>query len=200
MAERNNHGGKEAAMVIGGGIIGAGLTALFQSRPAKAAPESDKLDYVATLLERLITAEADTLAAIKSLSLGGAPVLPGQTEVNVAVTTPWVARDPVIIFDLAIRNAGVFFSDDLADFRNSKRLAVKVESTLNQAVVIQLMGNIDNTWQLAVPIAGPFPCPANGNLLFGLAWDDWRPFIGAQITAGIAPVSGNLRVRQVLQD
>ncbi len=193
----SNDKGKDMALLVTGGVLGTGLGLLLQARPVKAATPDEKLDYIATLLEELLKTEADVLAAIKSLSLGG---VPGTTEVAVAVTTPWTAKEPAIIFQQALRSAGVFFSDDLVDYRNCKRLAFKVESTLNQPVIIQLMSNFDKSWQLAVPMAAPFPCPANGNIDIGLAWDDWRPFVGVQITVGVAPISGILKIRQVLQE
>jgi len=206
MAEKENQGGKNAALVVAGGAVGAGLALLFQSKPAKAAPESDKLDYIATLLEGLIKAEIDTLAAIKNLSLGGAPGLPGLpgipgvSEIQIAVSTPWVAKDPVLIFNQAIRNIGTFFSDGLVDMRNSKRLSFKIESSLDQAIIVQLVGNARETWQLATNIGPPIPCPANGNISIGLAWDDWIPFCGVQVTTAIAPAAGILNIWQVLQD
>jgi len=193
----NGDKGKGVVLFGVGSAVGAGLALLFQARPAKAATDSEKLDYIATLLENLNTAEANVLAAIKSLSLGG---VPGPTEVQVAVTTPWTAKDPVTIFEQAIRNAGVFTTDDLVDYRNAKRLAFKVESTLNVGVIVQVMANFDKSWNLAVPQAMPFPVPANGNIDIGLAWDDWRCFVGVQITVAVAPASGLLRIRAVLQE
>jgi len=207
MAEKDN--GKNALLVVAGGAVGAGLTMLFQSKPAKAATESDKLDYIADLLEGLIKAEVDTLAAIKNLSLGGIPGLPrlpglpgvpGVAEIQIAVSTPWVAKDPVLIFNQAIRNIGVFFSDGLVDYRNSKRLTFKLESSLDQAIIVQLVGNVRETWQLGTNIGPPIPCPANGNISIGLAWDDWNAFVGVQITTAIAPAAGILNIWQVLQD
>ncbi len=199
----SNGQGKDVALLGAGvalGVVGGGLAALFATRPVEAAPDTTKLEYIATLLETLNRTEADVLAAIKSLSLGGVPGVPGTAEVTVAVTTPWTAKEPAIIFQQALRSAGVFFSDDLVDYRNSKRLAFKVESTLDQPVIIQLMGNFDKSWQLAIPMDGPFPCPANGNIDIGLAWDDWRPFVGVRITVGAPPLSGMLTIRQVLQE
>lgn len=188
--------GRKAALLVTGGILGATLTKIFESKPALAASDTQKLDYIASLLEQLNTSSVAVINAIHDLALSSG----GGGVVTVEVATPWKAKEPETIFNQAIRNAGVFQSDNMVDHRNSKRLVFKVESTLNQACIIQPVANLDNSFQLALPFGGPFPCPANGNIDIVLAWDDWRPYIGIQITVAIAPVSGNLRVRQAMQE
>jgi len=200
MADEDN-GGKGAQLFVVAGaasVVGGMLGALFASRPAKAAAETDKLEYIASLLETLNKSEADVLAAIKALGEISGGVTPGV--IGVTVSTPWVAKEPVLIFQQAIRSAGTFTSDDLVDFRNGKRLAFKVESSLDQNVIIQLVANTTKTFNLATNLDGPFPCPANGNIHIGLAWDDWLSFVGVQITLGAAPISGMLSIWQVMQE
>jgi hypothetical protein len=193
MAEKDNDGGKNAALVIAGGAFGIGLAALLSSKPAAAAPDSAKLDYIASLLEHMGATQEAILTAIKNINLGGL-VFPDP------LLTPWIAKEPQHIFEQAIRSVGVFFSDIMVDCRRGKRMMVKVESSLDVAVAIQLIGNMSESFNLATDINGPFPCPINGNISIGLAWDDWHPYVGVRITAAAPPTIGLLNIWSVIQD
>lgn len=114
--------------------------------------------------------------------------------------TEWLAREPETILEQAIRSAGVFYSDRMIDFRNAGRLYLKVESSLDQIAQIQVIGNVLDDMTLATLVGGPWPCAANGNISIGLDWDDWNPFIGVQITIGIAPTVGRLKIWYSLQE
>jgi len=195
--ERDNGGSKGPAMFILGGAAGAGLASLLTARPAKAAPSDDKLGYIAALLEQIGQNELDMIAAIQAL----AQYQSSPQDVSVSVSTPWIGQDPEIVFQQAIRNAGVMFSDHMVDFRNSKRMVFKAESSLDQNVILQLIGNISDSPLLAVPLGAPFVCPANGNADMGIGTnDDWRPFMGVQITVGIAPTLGMFTLWEAKQD
>jgi hypothetical protein len=90
------------------------------------------------------------------------------------------------------------------DWRNGKRLLIDIVSTLNQAVVIQLVGNMVADFNSAKAIGGPLNCPAYvapnlSGLDIGLAWDDWHPYIGVLITTAVAPVSGTIVVNAIEQ-
>ncbi|MBA7701214.1 hypothetical protein ES703_109947 [subsurface metagenome] len=77
-----------------------------------------------------------------------------------------------------------------------------MKNTLDQAVQIQPIGNIRDAIDGAVNIGIILPpCPANGNISIGLAWDDWHPFVGCDITTvAPAPISGELKVEAVVQE
>ncbi|MBA7675476.1 hypothetical protein ES703_83711 [subsurface metagenome] len=123
------------------------------------------------------------------------------------VSTPWVAKEPEEIYSYAIRTISTFSSHKMVDWTEGKRLVIKVESSLNQACLIQLTGNYVDDMNLATDINGPLPCPANSNISvglafdsIGLAWDDWHPFIGVRITTAIAPTTGILNIWAVIQE
>jgi len=203
MAEKNE-GRREVGHLLAGG--GAGLilgilAALGLSRPAKAATPEERLDYLISLLEQLLAGQVviiDWLTKINtSLAALGVPGVPG---IEVTVLTPWVAKEPETIYEEPIRAAGTFFSDHMVNWTKGKRLLIKAESSLNQAVQIQAIGNIDDTENLATDIGLPAVCPANGNTSIGMAWGDWQPYIGVRITAAVAPVAGILLVRVVIQE
>lgn len=189
--------GKTAALVIVSGAAGGLLGALFARRPAQAAPDTEKLDYIASLLETLNTTGESVLAEIKKLTIpgGGAGIVFPESFL-----TPWVAKEPVQIYQQSIRSIGIFQSDIMVDMRNVKRLAIRAESSLDQAVTLQLIGNFIDSFNLAVNVGPPAACPANGQTEFGLAWGDWRPYIGVIITTAIAPVSGILTIWAVAQE
>jgi len=193
MADKNN-GGK--ALVEGGIVgLGAGVGAYLGSRKggAPAAPpgEAERLDAIIVLLQQLKATDDAILAALKALVLPGAP---GE------VSTPWKAKEPELLLAQAIRSVGTFISDKMVDFRNGKRLLFKVESSLDQNVTIQLVGNKADGFNQATDVDGPFPCLANGNISIGLAWDDWHPYVGVRITAAVAPTVGMLNIWSVLQE
>jgi len=199
---------RAAALVIGGiggTILGATFTALIAAKPAKAAPPEEKLDYLIEVLTVLAPVLAEVsegqtrlIAAIQQwLAAQGVPSVPG---VEVTISTPWVAKEKEQIFSNAIRSAGTFYSDKMVDLRNGKRILFKVESSLNQAVNLQIIGNDTDSKELATDINGVLPCPANGNISVGLAWDDWHPYVGLKIAVPVAPTAGILTIRATIQE
>ncbi len=186
MVEKREAGAALVGLGIGG-ALGAAIAALLKARPAKAAPPDEKLDYLTDALTALLPALAERAEGIA----------PG---IEVSVSTPWIAKDPEQIFDSSIRSAGTFYSDSMVDFTRGKRILFKVESSLNQPVDIQLLGNIRDDFKLATDVGPPLPCTANGNISVGLAWDDWHPYIGVKITAAAAPTAGILTISAVVQE
>lgn len=123
-------------------------------------------------------------------------------QLEITVTTTWEAREPVKIYREAIRTIGTFHSE-LVNWKKGKRVIFKVKNTLDQAVTIQPIGNIRDATDGAVDISvGPLPpCAAGGYISVGLAWDDWHPFVGCDITTvAPAPTSGMLMVEAVVQE
>jgi len=190
---------------IGGSAFTAILATLLAAKPAQAAPLDEKLDYLLEVLTTLIAALADlserqtalTQLLEQWLAAQGVPGVPG---VEVTVVTPWVAREPEQIFSQALRSAGVFYSDRMVNWTEGKRILFKAESSLNQAVTIQVIGNINNDMKLATDINAALPLAANANLSVGLAWDDWHPYVGIKITVGVAPTAGLLTISAIVQE
>jgi hypothetical protein len=115
-------------------------------------------------------------------------------------TALWVAKEPEEIFRKAIRATGTLKSDKMANWTKGKRLLLRVDSSLDQAVQIQAIGNIGNTVNGAVDINTAQPCAAGGKISIGLAWDDWQPYIGCKITIAAAPTTGMLIISAVIQE
>jgi len=187
---------------MGGAALGA-IATLLLTKPVKAAPSDEKLDYLLECLTTLIPVLAQvaegqtTLIQLLQQWLAAQGVEPG---IQVTVLTPWVAKEPEEIFSQPIRSAGTFFSDKMVDWTKGKRLVIKVESTLTQIAQIQLIGNTGDSMNLATDINAPHPCPANGNISIGPAWDDWHPYIGIRITVAVAPTAGILTISAVIQE
>lgn len=136
---------------------------------------------------------------------GWEPVISKLNEIKEQIgklefTAPWVAKEPEEIFRKAIRAAGTLNSDKMTNWTKGKRLLLRADSSLDQAVQIQATGNIENSVNGAVGIPVAEPCPAGGKISIGLAWDDWHPYIGCQITIAIAPTTGMLIVSAVIQE
>jgi hypothetical protein len=189
-----------------GTAFGTVMGALMAAKPAQAAPPETKLDYlikvseaIVALLEQIHKDHLDTITALQAiaLALGAAP--PGAV-VEVTAVTPWRAKEPVQLLSQAIKSAGTIFTDSMVNWTEGKRLLIKAESSLNQAVQLQVTGNVAETETLATDIGPVVPCEANGNVSIGLAWDDWQPFIGVRITLDLAPTDGILTIWAVVQE
>jgi len=187
---------------FGGSLLGV-IGGLLLSKPAAAAAPELKLDYLVKLLETQLQGTAEIITWLEKINTAqGAPGVPGEPGVpgiEVTVLTPWKAKEPEAIFNQAIRSVGAFHSDAMVNWTEGKRILFKVESSLDQAVQIQLVGNISDTFTLATNIGPALPCVANGNISVGPAWDDWHPFIGVLITTAIAPTAGILNIWAVVQ-
>lgn len=195
------------AGIIVGGVGGAALATviatLMAARPARAAPTDEKLDFLIEVLTTLVPLLAEvserqaTLIELLQQWLAAQGIEPG---VELTILTPWVAQAPEEIFNQEVRSIGTVDCDRMADYRRGKRILFKVESSLDQAVQIQLVGNIADSMTLATNINAALPVAANGNITIGLAWDDWHPFVSARIIVGVAPTTGMLKVEYSIQE
>lgn len=201
MVERGERLAQALATGGVGAIAGTALGMLLAARPVEAAPTDEKLNYLIDCLTVLMPALLEVSAGQSSLILSIQQLLAAQGDgVAVTVNTPWIAGDEERIFDQEIRTAGVFNADKMVDFRKGKRMLIKVESNLDQALILQPVGNMDESYGLATNINGPIGCGINGNASILLAWDDWHPFVGITITTGIAPTTGKLNIRVIIQE
>lgn len=187
----NDKDGKGGALIIGG-ALGAVTTYLLARRPVEAAPPEARWNYLIELAEAQVALMEQLVAA-----MGVAP--PG---VEIAIQTQWKAKTPEQIYSYAIRTApDTFYSNKMVDWTEGKRFLVKVESSLNQPCVIQVIGNYVDDMNSATDIGDPEDCVAHGNISIGLAWDDWHPFIGVRITTvAPAPGAGILNIWSVIQE
>jgi len=190
---------------LGGTALGVGVTALLMSKPAKAAPPEEKLDYLLECLILLVPALAALAESNAQLNASfqqwlAAQGIPPADGVEVIVLTPWVAKEPEVLFDRAITSAATFDAAKMVNWTRGKRLIIKVESLLDQDCDIQVVGNITDNYLLATDINAAITCLAQGNTSIGLAWDDWHPFVGVRITTAVAPTSGLLTISAVIQE
>lgn len=124
--------------------------------------------------------------------------LPGSVPSKIIVQ--WVAQPTEeILAPSPIRAAGIT-NTRMLDWTKGTRLIIKVTSTLDQPITVQVVGNIENAIVGAVNINGPLPCAAISNITVGMAWDDWHPYIGAVLTLAVAPTLGAVRVEAVIQE
>ena len=111
-----------------------------------------------------------------------------------------LAREPAQLFSQAVRTAGAFPFTSFLDCRNSRRILIRVVSTLDQDLIVQLQGSFVDSVAAATDINGPFACPAGGIVDIGLAEDDWHPYIGGTMTLVLVPTVGDLTVFGVKQE
>jgi len=187
---------------LGGAALATVIAALLAARPVQAAPLDEKLDYLIEVLTTLVPVLAEVserqVALIELLEeLLGRPV---EERLVVTTRTPWIARPAEQIYEAAIRSSGTFYSDYMVNWTEGKRILFKAESSLNQAVTIQVIGNISDDMKLATDINAGLPLAANDNLSVGLAWDDWHPYVGIKITVPVAPTAGILTISAIVQE
>lgn len=195
--EKGTQQGGLVSGALAGGALGV-VAGILMSRPAEAAPPENKLEYLIELMEALVAGNSAIIEWL--VKINAAQGVPGEPGIEITVLTPWKAKEPETIFEQAIRNAGTFFSDRMVNWTEGKRLLLKAESSLDQAVQLQAIGNVDNTRNLATNVGLPAPCPANGNASIGMAWGDWMPYMGISITAALAPTVGILTISAVIQE
>ncbi|MBA7664355.1 hypothetical protein ES703_72413 [subsurface metagenome] len=159
-----------------------------------------KLDRLLAVLEGVAPAPPPEWPGWEPVTSKLDEILREIKTLDIKVTTPWVAKEPEEIYRGSIRTAGTFYSDRTVNWTKGKRLLLKVDSSLNQAVQIQAIGNINSARDGAVDINGPLACGANGKITIGLAWDDWHPYIGVRITVAVAPTAGILNIWAVVQE
>ena len=160
----------------------------------------NKLDHLIALMEGQVPSPPPEWPGWEPIisKLNEIKVLLGELEIK--VSAPWVAKEPEEIYKASIRTAATFHSDKMVNWTEGKRLLLRVDSSLDQAVQIQAIGNIGNTVNGATDINTPQPCAAGGKISIGLAWDDWHPYIGCEITVAVAPTTGTLTITAVVQE
>lgn len=199
---------------IGGGLLGALVTAMLTGRPVRAEeleelPPDKKLDYllecqtaIVRSLGQLVEIGQTQISLLQQLlaAQGVVVEIPGMEEERIiTVITPWKAAEPEEIYKEAIRATGTYYTK-MVDWRQGKRIFLFVHSTLNQAVTVQVVGHIANTHEGATDINSAQTCPAGDTISFGMAWENWCPYIGAKITVSAAPTSGMLTISTISQE
>ena len=204
MAERRGLGTGIVVGGVGGATLASIIAILLAAKPAEAAPPDEKVNYLIEALTTLIPVlaevaegQAQLVEAVQQWLAAQGIAPPG---VEVAVSAPWVAKDPEEILSQAITTAAIFYSDKMVNWTRGKRLLIKVESSLDRDCDIQVIGNIADTRELAVDVGDLLPCAANGNISAGLAFDDWHPYIGVRIITAIAPTAGILTITAIIQE
>jgi hypothetical protein len=183
-----------------GGAVGALIDSLLHPKTAGAQPGQVDLTPIEQALAAIIVqqqadaAKLDTLdsdlqsilAAIQALATGGTPPVP---------------EDPVILWQKTITSAtpaGTPLSTPLVDFRQVRHVLFKFESTLDQAVNLQVVGDIFNTTSTRqVNVGGAIALAAGDTAAAEPGWAQWYPWMGVQITVPVAPATGKLTIYYV---
>ena len=129
------------------------------------------------------------------------PSPPGpEPPIEITVKTKWEAGEPEQIFNQAILATGTFYGNKMIDWRQGKRVYFFIQSTLNQPVQAQVIGNIADTKDGATSLGSMQICPANDNISLGPTWEQWCPYLGVKIVVGTAPTAGILTISAVKQE
>lgn len=99
-----------------------------------------------------------------------------------------------------IRAIGTTVCDSMADCRSAIVIIVRVVSTLDEDVEIETIGNITDATALYTPIGVNDTCPANDRIDIIMYGDYWRPYVGIQVIAAVAPTSGSISAEVINQE
>jgi len=120
------------------------------------------------------------------------------TILDIKGVISWQAGPILPLYYEKINTTGTF-SSEMMNWKEGKRLMIKVTSTLDQDATIQVLGNIENSVIGSVNINAGLNCAANSAITVGMAWDDWHPYIGCQATLATAPTKGMIKVQALVQ-
>lgn len=175
----------------------------------------NKMDTLTGQMSQLISLMGGqpptTIVSPPSISFPEIPEFPGWEPVTsrlddikdkldeIADEITLTAQDTVTLFSQKIQAANTFYSS-MANWTKGHRMRLRVVSSLDVAVTVQVIGNISNSVNDADDLQGLlFTCPANDSISIGPDWDDWHPYIGVRLTTAIAPAKGSLYVYSVIQ-
>ncbi|MBA7643561.1 hypothetical protein ES703_51292 [subsurface metagenome] len=165
--------------------------------PPPSTPRLAPWEHVEELVKRL-----DRLIELLEQwapAVPGVPGVPGAPGEPVTVIIPWQAGKPVEIYRDDLREI-ITTQSEMVNWTTGKRLLLAVNNKLDQDVLIQVIGSIKPTVIEATDIGPILPCPAKSRISVGLAWDDWHPYIGCEITVAVIPTDGTLIIEAVVQE
>lgn len=145
---------------------------------------------VEQLPDHVIARRLDTLIAgfenLNELLKTWQPVIESETT------------EPVELYKESPRVAGTV-KTMLMNWTRGKRLAIRIHSTLDQAVTCQVIGGLHNTPNdpRLKSIGGSFTCAAEDDAYATIVEVDWLPFIGVTLTLDSAPTAGDLKIEAV---
>lgn len=96
--------------------------------------------------------------------------------------------------------ADAIASTVMADCRKALRIVVIVQNTLDQTVSMQVVGNTAPVAQdSTLDIGAPVNVATGERKAFGLAIDEWMPYVGVTCTPAGVPTGGALNAQCVIQ-
>ena len=176
------------------------IASLLHGTPASAS-ENGNIDLTAIqqALGVLLTQSGDIDGKLDTVNGNLEDIVNALKAINIIVQIPpGIPEDPVVLLNqpiLQVIPAGQPLVTELVDFRTATRFAFKAESTLDQPITLQIVGDIFKTSAFRlVNIDGPLALPAGGTLSAGIGWGQWMPYVGVAITAPVAPTTGMLKI------
>ena len=148
-----------------------------------------RLDSLTSVLEKMagITPGVPGIPGLPGLPGSGATLSAGPINQILLRTANQLVPTPTLHESFPI------------DWTSGARLLIKAESTLDQPVTLQAVGNISNAIFRSVNINGAFILPPSGNLTIGFAWDDWHPWVWVRGTLAVQPTKGQLIVSYIIE-
>lgn len=111
----------------------------------------------------------------------------------------WIAQAEQTLY-AALPAPAATYQSTWFDFSNTKRASIQIVNTTNQAVSVQLIGNMIQSTEVPVRSTArnmgiPIAISAGGSIDIGVGTnDDWHRYIGVLITTSVAPATGLVTV------
>lgn len=126
---------------------------------------------------------------------------PAKTPSTPATVT---SSEPILLMSQDIRAGGVvIYSDKMLDCRavtNKGHVYFKIESSLDQAVNVQIVGNMLESFVRASDVGLSIPVPPNGNASITLLESQWCPWVGATVAVPFPPTQGRFNLWAITQE
>lgn len=155
------------------------------------SPSDERMDILILMLIELNALTANAVASLSALSGVTPPGVPSLPPGEIYISRK-AAEPQIVVATKAPRTVAPITCDFMADCRGAYRGVLKVESSLDQQVDCQLLGNIVNSPVGATNIGVVYTCGINDSISLGWALDLWHPYIGIRLTPLIAPAAGNI--------
>lgn len=109
-------------------------------------------------------------------------------------------REDKVLDAITVLDALLHGTTRMADCRGANRVTFEINSSLNQPIGVRVIGGTTAAPGFNLPIGGWLNCDAQSSLGINCKQEDWYPFMGIEIQAPVAPTSGSVTAKAIIQE
>ena len=161
-------------------------------------PGQGLLDYLSRVDELLI-ANLMMLRELTAVLSGQAPSIPGQPP-SISIAAPRLGiRTETIISGYNARSTETVNPDRLANCIGAVRIVVIIKNGLDQDVDYAILSNTGDSYSNAFSLATGTVTSLTSEL-YQLTFEEWMPYVGAQLTPVGVPTTGSVDITVIIQE